>query len=90
MKYEDLISYRFLIENGCKETTGPIQKKRGVVKFSILHSTGYYHFDPKYRESSEGMFSRARRVASQGEPTVFFIKPYLQLNITNETILRIV
>ena len=62
--------------HGCTETTGPIQKRRGVVVFDIPHSSGHYHFDPKFRETEQGILSRARRVARQGEPTVFFIRPY--------------
>lgn len=77
MSYEDLASYKLLLALGCIDETGPVMRKRGVVKIdstSQAVNRPYYHFDPHYQINGE-FYSKAAR--KQGTSSYeFFIKTF--------------
>lgn len=77
MNYEDLASYKLLLALGCTDETGPIMRKKGVVKIdstSQAVNRPYYHFDPHYQINGK-FYSKAAR--KQGTSSYeFFIKSF--------------
>lgn len=79
MNYKNLASYKCLIDLGCKETTGPVQIKKGIVKITIGGYNGssisqpYYHFDPNYKYNNK-VVVRAMRRSTYGSSSNIFIK----------------
>ena len=77
MSYEDLASYKLLLALGCTDETGPIMRKKGVVKIdstSQAVNRPYYHFDPHYQINGD-FYSKAAR--KQGTSSYeFFIKSF--------------
>jgi len=74
MSYKDLPSYKLLLDLGCREETGPVQSKRGIVKLTIYDEPGslpgrafvhkpYYHFDPNYDMDGK-IYAKAKIVST--------------------------
>jgi len=72
MNYKDFASYQVLLSLGCKEDTGHLQAKKGIVSL-VMPYGAHYHFNPNFKEGNV-FFSRAQRQADGAGRTVFFLK----------------
>jgi len=80
MSYKDLTSYQLLLDLGFQDESGPIQIKKGVVKFSF-NINGYtnhpsnfsYHFDPNYNHNDK-IFAKAKRISTFNSYFNIFMK----------------
>lgn len=78
MNYEQLATYKLLIEFGCSDGSGPIMRKKGIVKFHVpvtgTMNQPYYHFDPHYEMGGKFYSKAARKQGSSSNE--FFIKQF--------------
>ena len=74
--YKESKGYKILIALGCKDTTGPILKKRGAVALTKQNTgtltTPYYHFDPVFETNNRVVTKASRK--QRGAETVYVYK----------------